>query len=455
MSEATQALLDKYEEEEFESNDNLQPNSGQYDQSDPDINQPNSGLSMVEIGANTENDNSNNNNNNNSSVTTPVSTDNVMGTGDEMTEAIPESVTEPVPTDPNEYLEGAPQLNAPTAPTLGAAPTVTDAPQFDAPDVPDMPGVTDAPTIPGLTISPAPEYTITPEEQAWNQMYKEQVQSNINDPKGISEEAQHLMMRKATLMLQSRETENLRLMANDMERKGLTDSGQIFERTEQIKATTTRAIAASITDIGIQSEMMKMESYERAMGHAASYLSYLSTNSQLKYGSKMATWSAQTQADMVQYQAQINVDLEHWKMENQFSMMEWSANKDAMFMKWDKNANAQIAQWNMTNQFAMEEWKTGANYDLAIHQINTQVSLAKFQAQTDIYKMGIAQAYQEGNMTQAAQIAEEFAEHRFEENKILAEMELEAENKAAKAEGGGNIIGQIIGGIFSIISPTG
>jgi len=374
-------------------------------------------------------------------------------TSDTEPEAEPEptDTTEPIevtPTDPSEYLEGAPTLDMPEAPTLGAAPTVTDAPQFGAPEVPTAPEVTTAPTIPGMTVSPAPEYEITPEQQAWQDMYSGQIQENINNPKGISEEAQKLMMRKATLMLQSRETENLRLMANDMERKGITDSGQVFERTQQIKATTTRALAASITDIGLKSEMMKMESYERAMGHAANYLSVLSHTSDMKYGSKMATWNAQTQTDMVKYQAEINVDLEHWKMENQFNMMEWSANKDALFMKWETNANAKIAQWSMTNQFAMEEWKTGAQYDLAIHQIDSQVALAQFQAQTDIYKMGIAQAYQEGNMVLAGQIAIEAREDEQAHEIEIAEMTIEHDKKAASATGFGNFIGTLIGGLF-------
>jgi len=367
------------------------------------------------------------------------------------TEAEPTDTILPIevtPTDPNEYLAGAPTPAMPGAPTLAPAPEVTPAPQFGTPEVPIAPDVTAAPTIPGMTVSPAPEYEVTPEQQAWQDMYSEQVQENIKNPRGISEEAQKLMMRKSTLMLQSRETENLRLMANDMERKGITDSGQIFERTQQIKATTTRALAASITDIGLKSEMMKMESYERAMGHAANYLSVLSHISDMKYGSKMATWNAQTQTDLIQYQAQINVDLEQWKMENQFNMMEWQANKDALFMKWDKNADAKIAQWSMTNQFAMEEWKTGAQYDLAIHQINSQVALAKFQAQSDIYKMGIAQAYQEGNMVLAGQIAIEAREDEQAHELETIEMTLEAEKKKAQATGFWGFIGTVLGGIF-------
>jgi len=350
-------------------------------------------------------------------------------------EAEPTDTTQPIevtPTDPNEYLAGAPTPAMPGAPTLAPAPEVTPAPQFGTPEVPIAPDVTAAPTIPGMTVSPAPEYEVTPEQQAWQDMYSEQVQENIKNPRGISEEAQKLMMRKSTLMLQSRETENLRLMANDMERKGITDSGQIFERTQQIKATTTRALAASITDIGLKSEMMKMESYE----------------SDMKYGSKMATWNAQTQTDLIQYQAQINVDLEQWKMENQFNMMEWQANKDALFMKWEANANSTMAQWNMTNQFAMEEWKTGAQYDLAIHQINSQVALAQFQAQTDIYKMGIAQAYQEGNMVLAGQIAAEAREDEQAHEIEITEMQIEHDKKAAQSQGFGNFIGTLIGGLF-------
>ena len=352
-------------------------------------------------------------------------------------------------TDPNQYLEGAPEYQAPTAPTLGAAPTVSPAPQFGAPTVPEAPAVTPVPTIPGMTVSPAPEYQKTPEQAAWEKMYKGQIEQNIKDPKGISDEAQKLLMRKATLMLQSRETENLRLMADDMERRGITESGLIFERTQEIKATTTRALAESITDIGIKSELMKMESYERAMGHAANYLSHLSRESELKYTSKLATWNAQQQVNLVQYQAQINVSLEAWKMENQFNMMEWQANKDALFMQWDKNANAIIAQWEMTNQFAMEEWKVGAQYDLAIHQINSEIALAKYQAQNDIYKMGIAQAYEQGNMVLAGEIAAQQREDSQLHEISIMEMQIEHDKLAAQSQGFGSFIGTALGLLFS------
>ncbi|MBA7592661.1 hypothetical protein ES708_34854 [subsurface metagenome] len=102
----------------------------------------------------------------------------------------------------------------------------------------------------------------------------------------------------------------------------------------------------------------------------------------------------------------------------------------------------------MDNLFSMEEWGTRANYDLAVFEIEFNAKIAEWSAKTDIYKLGITQAYAQDNMDLAAQIAEDYAKERFEENKILAEMELEAANKAAAAQGAGSIFGTTIGWIL-------
>jgi hypothetical protein len=361
------------------------------------------------------------------------------------------TTTAPTTTTPSveEQMALMPQAPTPVAPALAPIPTVTPAPIVEAPTVPVMPAVTPAPTITAPTVTPAPEYKPTAEEQAWAGMYGGEIK-NIIEAKGlgIPQETQDLMIRQQTQALTSREDENMRLMANDMERRGITNSGLLFWNTEKIKSATTTAIAASITDIQIKSSLMKMASFENALGQAGQFLGYLQEQSKMVYTGKMATWEAQTQANLIQYQAQISVDLDQWKMENQYNLAGWQANTEAIFAAWDKNSTAMVEQWKMANQFSLEEWGTQANYDLAVFQIKTQAQLANWSAKMDIYKLGIAQAYQQDNMNLAAQIDSAAAAQQHVWDVELAEMEIEAANAQAAAQGAGSAFGTTIGWIL-------
>jgi len=107
-----------------------------------------------------------------------------------------------------------------------------------------------------------------------------------------------------------------------------------------------------------------------------------------------------------------------------------------------------IEQWKMDNQFSIAEWETQANYDLAVFRIDTEATLAQWSAQTDIYKMGINQAYQTQNLNLAAQIASDYqaAQAIIDEN--LLNIKLEAEERQADTEGFWGFIGALFGWIF-------
>ena len=162
--------------------------------------------------------------------------------------------------------------------------------------------------IPGIDVDEAPAYEKTPEQIAWEKMHSEQIQ-DIIDKKGlgIDEATQQLLRQQQFDILKSREKENLRLLAADMERRGITSSGLWFSEEQRIKATTTRALAASMTEISIKSAFMKMASFENALGLSAQYLGYLSEQSQLVYAPKLATWQAKQQAKLAEYQAKVEI----------------------------------------------------------------------------------------------------------------------------------------------------
>ncbi len=359
--------------------------------------------------------------------------------------------TTPIPTTA-ENIAAAPTLVTPTAPALGAVPTVTPAPAFGAPTVPEIPKVTEAPEIKGTIVTPAPAYEKSAEQLAWEELHGGTIRDVLEKRgEGIPQETQDLMIRQTALALQTREAESIRLMQDDMERRGITNSGLLFSETTKIKATTTRELAASITDVQIKSALMKMESFERAMGHSANFLGYLANESVKAFAPKMATWNAQMQSDFFKYQSEITASLDKWKMENQFNLAGWQANKDALFAQWKQNADAITSKWQMENLAALEGWKTQAQYNLSLHQINAQAALSQWQGQMDIYKLGIAQAYEQDNMTMAADIAAEEATQQHLWDIEIAEMEMEMAQDAAQAEAAGSISGTIVTGLFSIL----
>ena len=356
--------------------------------------------------------------------------------------------TAPTPTV-EEQMALMPEAPTPVAPTLAPVPTVTPAPTVEAPVVPTMPAITPAPTIPAITVPPAPGYEITEEEKAFAETYGGTIADIIKARgEGIPEETINLMIRQTTQILNAREDENLRIMHNDMERRGITNSGLVFWNQQKIKSSTTTALANSITDIQIKSSLMKMASFENALGHAGQFLGYLQEQSKMVYAGKMATWEAQTQANLIQYQAQISSDMDQWKMVNQFNLTGWQANTQALFDQWDKNSTAMIEQWKMDNQFSIAEWETQANYDMAVFQINTEALMTNWSAQMDIYKLGISQAYAQDNMNLAAQINSIAQEDEQAHEEHMLEIKMEAEEKAAATEGFFGFLGTIFGWIF-------
>jgi hypothetical protein len=159
------------------------------------------------------------------------------------------------------------------------------------------------PKVSAPKVDAAPAYQQSPEELAWQESYSGKVDEWVQaGGYGIPEETQEMMGEQVSDVLKANEEEQIRLMKNDMERKGITNSGLLYSETQKIKANTTMQIAKSITDIKIQSSLMKMASFEQAMGHAGQFLDYLSQQSQLKYAPEFATWQAKQQAKLMQWQ---------------------------------------------------------------------------------------------------------------------------------------------------------
>ena len=226
--------------------------------------------------------------------------------------------------------------------------------------------------IPTPTITPAPPYVISPEMQEMMDLYGDKLTDWVTSGGyGLSPEVQAQMIQVQTDTLKAREQEALRVMKNNMERRGITNSGYLQSNENMIHSNTSVAIAGAIADVQIKSAVLKIASFEKAMGQMAQFLGFLSEQSQLAYAPEFATWQAEQLATM-----------QHW------------------------------------------------------------------QGKLDLYKMELNQAYQTQNILLQGQIQSEYAEQQQGYNIELAEMEIEANQNIAMAQGIGGIFGTILGFIF-------
>ena len=176
-------------------------------------------------------------------------------------------------------------------------------------------------------IGNAPTYGISAEQQAWQDMLSGEIGQTIAEGgRGIPEETQAAMLQSQTDALKAQEAENIRVMRNNMEKRGITNSGFTYSNEQKIRSNTTTALAKSMTDIGIQNQMMKLASYENAIGQAAQFLGYLGDETQKKYMAQLYAWqgkldiwkaqlSANTSMSIAELQAQLSMDLAEMELE--------------------------------------------------------------------------------------------------------------------------------------------
>ena len=217
--------------------------------------------------------------------------------------------------------------------------------------------------VPALKVDDAPVYEKSAQQIAWEKMHGGTIQDIIEkEGYGIKEETQQLMRKQQFDILKSREKENLRLLKQNLERRGITESGIWFSEEQKIKATTTRALAASMTEIQIKSAFIKMASFERALGLSAQFLAYLSRESELAYQPKLYTWQAEQQAKLARFQAQMEI--------RKIQLMQCYARKN-MILQGQINSglqaqliagNKEIAQMEIDAAMERAKYEAGMNF---------------------------------------------------------------------------------------------
>lgn len=166
--------------------------------------------------------------------------------------------------------------------------------------------------IPTPVVTPALAYEISPELQEKMDLYGDKLTDWVTSGGyGLAPEVQAQMIQVQTNTLKAREAENIRVMKNNMERRGITNSGFLISAESNIHSNTSVAIAGAIADVQIKSALMKMASFEKGMGAMAQFLGFLSEQSQLAYAPEFATWQAEQLATLQHWQGKLDV----YKME--------------------------------------------------------------------------------------------------------------------------------------------
>ena len=318
-------------------------------------------------------------------------------------------------------------------------------------------GLPAMPSVGTPTVTPAPEYTPSPEEVAWAESYQGQLENWVaSGGYGIPEEVQGQMIQRQTDTLKAKEAENIRVMRNDMERRGLTNSGYVFSNEMKIRAATTQAIANSMTDIQIQSSLMKLASYEKAMGAMGEFLGYLSAQSQLAYAPKSATWSAQQQANLAAYQAQQEANRLQYQAQQQTKLTQYQAQHQANLAAYQAQQQANLTQYQAQHQVNLAQYQAQVQTNLTAYQAQQQATLTQYQAQVqavltqyqvqaEMIRSQMVIAAEERNQAANRASQEKITQWQLDFDRWKVTTEVDAAAKAAKTNGIGNVLGTISG----------
>ena len=118
--------------------------------------------------------------------------------------------------------------------------------------------------------------------------------SDIIEQKGIGmgeETKEQLFLREAEIINAST-AQAQRNLEDRMAAQGLSDSGMAFSEGMKLASKSTIAMANVMRDVAIQDSLMKIASYQNALGLGVQFLSYLSEESWRQYQPILYQWQA-------------------------------------------------------------------------------------------------------------------------------------------------------------------
>ena len=135
---------------------------------------------------------------------------------------------------------------------------------------------------------------------------------------GIGEETkQQIFQREAEIINASTAQANKNL-EDKMAAQGLSNSGMAFSEGMKLASKSTIAMANVMRDVEIQDSLMKVASYQNALGLGVQFLSYLSEESWRQYQPTLYQWQAQV--DMYKLAIQDAYNKQDMALAHQYDM---------------------------------------------------------------------------------------------------------------------------------------
>jgi len=156
---------------------------------------------------------------------------------------------------------------------------------------------TTAPTIANLEVPQAPTlppYKPTAELEALSTQVGGAISGIIAEGGiGMGEETKEQLFLREAEIINASTAQAQRNLEDKMAAQGLSDSGMAFSEGMKLASKSTIAMANVMRDVAIQDSLMKIASYQNALGLGVQFLSYLSEESWRQYQPVVEQWKAQ------------------------------------------------------------------------------------------------------------------------------------------------------------------
>ena len=366
-------------------------------------------------------------------------------------------VTTPTPTTPTPTttpttpaMPTVPPITVPTIamPPAPTPPTLPPVPKLTPPTLPPVPTL-ETPTMP--EVPTVPPYEKSPEQIAWEEEYGVDLKEwREAGGYGIPEDIQTKMIQKETDILKAREAENIRVMKNNMERREITNSGFVFANEQTIKSNTTVAIANNIRDVQISSALMKMASFEKAMGASAQFIGYLANESLKAYAPKLAQWEKEAQYRLTEYGVEASYGMAKADLEASYGLAGYEMAGRYGLSQAELEARYGLTEYGVAAEYGMAGYQAKVQGAIAQFNVNALAIMTEWQGKFDLMKMEINQAYAQDNINLANQWTQTLQDDQQTYGEMMAQMEIDHADAVAQEEAGGTISGSIVNGIFAV-----
>ena len=176
---------------------------------------------------------------------------------------------------------------------------ITTAPTTPSTIPPITPSIAPTPTIPTISQMEVPQAPTLPPYKPTAEL--EQLTTQVGGAIsgiiaeggiGIREETKEQLFLREAEIINASTAQAQRNLEDRMAAQGLSDSGMAFSEGMKLASKSTIAMANVMRDVTIQDSLMKIASYQNALGLGVQFLSYLSEESWRQYQPTILSWQA-------------------------------------------------------------------------------------------------------------------------------------------------------------------